>query len=132
MIQFNEKNWETVKNNYRLWWMNELGRPILPCVLWGADPKRDMPKNPLLSFSNCNDFSITPKQIIDRYDYELSCYEYHGDSFPLMQMMQFGPGIVAAFLGANLENNQNTVWFHPKKVYDIHDLHLNMTEIIFG
>lgn len=123
MIKFTEKQWQKVKNNYKLWWQGKLGRPILPCVFWGAPPEREMPDIPLLSFKNCSDLSITPEQIIDRYDYELSCYEYYGDSFPLMQMMQFGPGVIAAFLGAELISEENTVWFNPGKIKDIKDIH---------
>ena len=123
MITFTDSQWEKVKSNYRAWWKNELGRAILPCVFWGKDPGRAMPKNSLLSFANCNDFSITPEQIIDRYDFELSCCEYAGDSFPIMQTAQFGPGIVAAFLGADLLNDEHTVWFHPKEIKPLQDLH---------
>lgn len=123
MIPFNDKDWERVRITYRKWWNNELGRPILPCVYWGRNPGRTKPKNELLSFSNCNDLSVSPEEIIDRYDYELSCYEYAGDSFPIMQMMQFGPGVAAAFLGADLETGENTVWFHPKKIVPVEDLH---------
>lgn len=123
MIAFTDKQWDKVTSNYRAWWKNELGRAILPCVFWGRDPGRAMPKNSLLSFANCNDLSITPEQIIDRYDYELSCYEYAGDSFPLMQTMQFGPGIAAAFLGADLLNDEHTVWFKPKEVKPLSELH---------
>lgn len=128
MIRFNDKNWETVRENYRKWWADELGRPILPMVLWGADPGRSAPRNPLLAFANCSDFSISPEQIVDRYDYELSCYEYHGDSFPIMQMMQFGPGVAAAFLGAELHNNKDTVWFHAPKQLPISEIHLSYDE----
>ena len=123
MIDFSDAQWENVKTNYRRWWKGELGRPILPCVFWGRDAGREMPKNPLLSFANCNDLRITPKQIVDRYDYELSTYEYVGDSFPLMQTMQFGPGIVAAFLGADLLNDSQTVWFRPKEVKPLNEMH---------
>ena len=124
MIRFTDKQWDEVRENHRKWWKNELGRPILPLVIGGADPMRDKPKNPVLSFANCNDLSITPEQIIDRYDYELSTCEFHGDSFPHMHMDQFGPGVGAAFLGCNLENDTNTVWFTPKKKVPIRELHL--------
>ncbi len=125
MIHFSDRQWDNVQSNYDRWWRGELGRPILPMVLWGVDPGRAMPKNPLLAFSNCTDLSITPEQIVDRYDYELSCYEYHGDSFPIMQMMQFGPGVAAAFLGAKMEAANNTVWFHMEKPTEIESLRLS-------
>lgn len=128
MIKFSDKQWENVKDNYKKWWKNELGRPILPCVIWGIDPGEIMPESPLLSFSNCNDLTISPKQIIKRYDYELSSYEYYGEAFPIMQTMQFGPGIVAGFLGCELKSANSTVWFHPKENLPIDELHFEYDE----
>jgi 5-methyltetrahydrofolate--homocysteine methyltransferase len=77
-----------------------------------------------MRFSNCADFSLSPEQIVDRMDYDLSCYEYYGDSFPWVNMHHFGPGVAAAFMGAILEPAENTVWFHPKKEVPIGELHL--------
>jgi 5-methyltetrahydrofolate--homocysteine methyltransferase len=123
MIRFSDKQWDTVQANYRKWWKGELGRPILPAVIHGADPGRLKPDIPHPAFSNCADFSISPEQIIDRMDYELSCCEFYGDSFPWVNMHHFGPGVAAAFLGAVLESAENTVWFHPEKKVPIGDLH---------
>ena len=125
MINFNDRQWDLVLTNYRKWWRGELGRPILPVVITGADPGRPMPKTPLLSFASCADLSITAEAVIDRIDYELSTYEFYGDSFPWVKMHDFGPGVGAAFLGAVLENDENTVWFHPPKNIPIEDLHLS-------
>lgn len=123
MIHFSDRQWENVRESYRKWWNGTLGRPILPMLLAGADPGRSKPGVPLLSFSNCTNLDITPEQIVDRYDYELSCYEYHGDSFPIMQMMCFGPGVAAVFLGAEPRSSENTVWFCPKKRVPVQELH---------
>ena len=128
MIRFSDRQWTNVIENYRKWWKGELGRPILPLTISGADPGRPMPKNPLLHFTNCADFSITPDAIIDRMDYDLSTYEYYGDSFPCVKMQYFGPGVGAAFLGATLEPADNTVWFHLDKKVPIQDLHLTYKE----
>jgi 5-methyltetrahydrofolate--homocysteine methyltransferase len=122
MIRFNDKQWERVINNYREWWNGELGRPILPVIVSGADPGRAMPKAPLLHFSNCADLSVPAEAIIDRIDYELSTYEFYGDSFPFVNLHSFGPGVAAAFLGASLESAENTVWFHPEKEIPIQEL----------
>ncbi len=125
MIAFSDRQWEKVISNYRLWWQNRLGRPILPCVFWGRDPGRSMPKNPSLAFGNVADFSVTPEQIIDRMDYDLSCMEFYGDAYPYVNTTQFGPGILAAFLGADLVSTENTVWFHPKEVLPVEELHFS-------
>jgi 5-methyltetrahydrofolate--homocysteine methyltransferase len=125
MIRFSDKQWENVIQNYRKWWKGELGRPILPLIITGADPGRQKPKAPLPHFRNCADFSITPDAIIDSLDYELSTYEFYGDSFPHINMHHFGPGVVAAFLGATLEPAENTVWFHYDKKPPIEELHFS-------
>jgi 5-methyltetrahydrofolate--homocysteine methyltransferase len=124
MIRFTDKQWDTVRENYRKWWKNELGRPILPMVIYGADPERLKPDTPPPAFMNCTDLSITPEQIIDSVDYQLSCLEFYGDSYPIMGMAHFGPGIAAAFMGADMEPAKNTVWFHPREKKPISDLHL--------
>jgi 5-methyltetrahydrofolate--homocysteine methyltransferase len=123
MIRFSDKQWERVRDNYRKWWKGELGRPILPLIISGADPGRPEPPVPSLSFSNCTDFSVSPEQIVDRMDYDLSAYEFYGDSYPWINMHHFGPGVVAAFLGAAAEPAEGTVWFHAAKETPITDLH---------
>ena len=129
MIHFNDKQWDRVIDNYRKWRKGELGRPILPLVITGADAGRPMPKTPLLSLSNCADFSIPAAAVIDRIDYELSTYEFYGDSFPWVGMHQFGAGVAAAFLGAIPESDRNTVWFHPpKNKVPIEELHFKYDE----
>lgn len=128
MISFSDKDWDRIRTTYRKWWKGELGRPILPCVFWGKEPGRDKPFVPLLSYENCLDMTIPPEQIIDRYDYELSCCEYAGDSFPCMQMAQFGPGVTAAFLGADPVYGESTIWFKPARVLPLDELHFEFDE----
>ncbi|MCL2751847.1 MAG: hypothetical protein FWE62_03725 [Firmicutes bacterium] len=122
MIKFTDRQWDRVIENYRLWRKGELGRPILPCVFWGADPDRSEPPYKPLCFENCADFSFTPAQIIDRADYNLSCLEFAGDSYPNF-WVNFGAGVLAAFLGAELHSTKETVWFHPKKILPLKELH---------
>ena len=128
MIRFSDKQWDNVISNYRKWWKGELGRPILPLIINGSDPGRPMPKAPTPKFENCGDFSITPEDVIDRIDYDLSTQEFYGDSFPCFKMSYFGPGVMAAFLGAKAEPVKETVWFHSEKQIPIKDLHLTYDE----
>lgn len=123
MIRFTDKDWERIRTVHKKLWNNELGRPVLPMVLSGADPGRSCPNVPSLSFTNCYDLSLSPEAIVDRYDYDLSCLEYHGDSFPVMQMAAFGPGVMAAFLGAKVSSSPSTVWFFPPEKLPIEEIH---------
>lgn len=128
MIHFTDKQWDKVRSNYRRWWKNELRRPILPCIFWKRDPEREESKYPLLCFENVSDLSVTPAQLIDRFDYELSCYEFYGDAYPLMSMTQFGPSVISAFLGAELHNSKETVWFEVPRKIPVSELHLEYDE----
>ena len=122
-IDFNERRWEKIKDTYRMWWAGELDRPIIPVELNGRDPGRDKPDIPLLSQATCTDLSISPEDVVNRLDYELSKVVYLGDAFPLFDMSCFGPGVAAAFLGARLNNSTGLVWFHPQEDLPITDLH---------
>jgi 5-methyltetrahydrofolate--homocysteine methyltransferase len=122
-IAFTPERWDRVRKTYGLWWEGTLERPILPVVLQGRDPGRKKPELPLLSQANSADLSVPAKDIIDRIDYELSQNVYLGDSFPYFNMDCFGPGVAAAFLGAEVDNSTGRVWFHPKEQLPITELH---------
>ncbi len=122
-IDFDKDRWEIVKKNYSRFWDKTLDRPLIPVILYGKEPNRPKPNIPLLTQANCHDLSVPAKDIIDRIDYELSKFTYLGDSFPYFNMDCFGPGVVAAFLGAKLDNSSGRVWFYPNEIIPIKDLH---------
>jgi len=122
-IDFDKTRWDKLKATSNQWWAGQLDRPMIPVVLGGRDPERAKPDVPLLSQATCHDFSVSPEQIIDRIDYELSTYIYEGDAFPYFNMDCFGPGLIAAFLGARLDNSTGLVWFHPSDERAIQDIH---------
>lgn len=122
-IDFRLERWDKIRETYGLWWEGKLGRPVIPVILGEKDPGRSVPTVPLLTQANCNELSIPAKEIIDRIDYELSKNIYMGDAFPYFNMDRFGPGIVAAFLGARLDNSTGRVWFHPKETLPIKEIH---------
>jgi 5-methyltetrahydrofolate--homocysteine methyltransferase len=123
-IDFSPRQWDRVKQTYRRWWANELDRPIVPVELIGRDPGRPQPKAPLLSQATCADLSIPVADLVDRIDWELSRRIYLGDALPYVNMDCFGPGVMAAFLGARLDNSTGRVWFHSPKEAPIADVHL--------
>lgn len=122
-IDFSFKRWEKIKKDYTAWWAGTLNRPLIRMVIKGADPGRPMPCLPLYGFTSFYDLNLPPDKIIDRLDYEVSCYKYLGDAFPWF-WPNFGPGVVAALLGADLVNtpSERTVWFKPPDQADIKDL----------
>ena len=91
----------------------------------GRDPGRPQPKAPVLTQATCADFSIPAADLIDRLDYELSKKVYLGDSLPMVNMDSFGPGVVAAFLGAQVDSSTGAVWLHPPSDISVEDLHFS-------
>jgi 5-methyltetrahydrofolate--homocysteine methyltransferase len=120
-IAFSAERWEQTKRNYDLWWAGKLQRPLMPVYLKGRDGGRREPAVPRASRTGLYPLSVTPEQIVDRWDYELSCVEFLGDAFPSV-WIDFGPGIVAGFLGCEVTPGVDTLWFHPRKVESIDQL----------
>jgi len=123
-IDFTPQRWQRIKQTYRRWWADELDRPIVPVELIGRDPGRPQPPAPLLSQATCADLSIPVADLVDRIDWELSRRIYLGDAYPYFNLDCFGPGVMAAFVGAKLDNSTGRVWFHAPADIPIADLHL--------
>jgi len=62
--------------------------------------------------------------MIDAIDEHLSRIEFIGDGFPLVNFDAFGPGVLAAFCGARLDNSSGGVWFWPQREMEIGDIHV--------
>jgi len=123
MARFEDFNWDKLRNNYDLWHHNKLGRPIMPIRIEKETSDRAPSPYPHLEFVSAGDLSVTPKQIIDRLDYELSLIEYMGEGYPYVGMHAFGAGVGAAFLGCELHARKETTWFSPVKELPIEELH---------
>lgn len=121
-IHFDKERMQQTVKNHELWWNGKLGRPLVKAELAGAYPRTPC-DTPVLSQANCHDFSLTPAQIVDAWDARLSEYEFCGDSFPFVNLDCFGPGVVAAFCGAQLDNSTGQVWFHNPDKRDIAEVH---------
>ena len=112
MIDFSEDRWKRVEEIYGKWWGHTLGRPLAGVVVV-KDEYPVPPKLPFITQANSLDLNIAPEQIVDRFEAELSRYEFYGDAFPMINMDMFGPGILAAFLGAEADNSTGRIWFRP-------------------
>lgn len=124
MIRFDRERMAEVRAAHDLWWRGELDRPLIGVVISGAhDVERKAPA-PELAQDNCADFSWSPEQVIDALDESMSANEYLGDAFPFVNFASFGPGVLAAFCGAQLDNSTGRVWFFPREKKDISDIHV--------
>lgn len=122
-IDFPPERWQRIRDVYARWWSGELARPVIPVELSGRDPGRPKPAAPLLTQATCTNLDIPPEDLIDAIDYDLSTRVYLGDAFPRVNLDAFGPGILAAMLGAELDNSTGRVWFHPPDDVPVAGLH---------
>jgi len=129
VIHFTDDQYTALRSTYRKWWANELPRPICPIVTGGHPSARKPSPYPTLCFATAWDLSISPEQLIDARDWELSTQRFHGEAFPMQEMSPFGPGAAAAFLGCTPVSAPNTVWFEPPRPdIPIEELHFEYDE----
>ena len=122
-INFTKERMAEVMGNYDRWWKGELDRPLMALLLYGGRPSAGKARAPQLSQASCADFRWSPEELIDKMDEELSTLEYVGDGYPQVNLNAFGPGVLAAFCGATLDNSSGRVWFSPDKEREIRDIH---------
>jgi len=124
-IDFTRGRWERVKETARRWWDGDLGRPLVQIATVTHDPGRPEPFLPHEFYTSAYDPSVSAGRIVDRVDYDLSRLAFHGDAFPHF-MPFFGAGVLAAFMGARLDQREETCWFHPPDVRDAPDISLEL------
>jgi len=112
---FDQDRWAKIKEDSRRWWAGDLGRPLIQVRL--DDPSRQ----PSHAFASFYPMTVSVEQIVDRWDEDLNATVFLGDAFPHV-CPNFGPGAIAAFMGADLVNGNDTVWFHPRQERELSDL----------
>ena len=123
-IHFDRQRLQAVLENYELWWEGKLDRALVRGVITGYYPPSHTAKAPRLSQATCHDFSWTAEEVIDAEDAFLSTCEYFADGYPVMDFAAFGPGVLAAMLGSELDNSRGQIWFLPC-AEDITKLHVS-------
>lgn len=122
-LHFGEEDWERVERDWTAWWAGELERPLV--MIEDEAPTSDaalLGLMPWEDFLACSfPLEMPADQLIDHYHERLEARHFYGDAFPRW-WPNLGPGIVAAFLGANVECAPTTVWFSPGDEIPIEDL----------
>ena len=121
-VHFDKYRMQQTVKNHELWWNGKLGRPLVRATVVDAYEKTVCPY-PVLTQSNCHDFSLTPEQIVDAWDAKFSSCDFCGDAYPHINLDSFGPGVIAAFCGAKLDNSSGQVWFKSQNANDISNIH---------
>lgn len=123
-VHFDRQRLQSVLGNHELWWEGKLDRALVRGVIEGYYPPSHTARAPRLSQATCHDFSWTAEEVIDAEDAFLSTCEYFADGYPVMDFAAFGPGVLAAMLGSELDNSRGQIWFLPCEE-DITKLHVS-------
>ena len=107
-----QDRWTKIKDDSRRWWAGDLGRPLIQVRL------KDPTLSPGHEFASFYPMTAPVEQILDHWDAALEATVFLGDAFPHV-CPNFGPGVIAAFAGAQLVNGNDTVWFHPAEAIDM-------------
>lgn len=133
---FNSKDWDNHSTNWQAWWKGDLDRPMV--VLERLVPPDDkwFPKGKNLPvFSDFDDsplqfpLEMNINKVLDHYEKRLECTRYYGDAWPRF-WPNFGPGILAGFLGAEVHysHEESTIWFDIGKKIKSADFHPEFDE----
>jgi len=119
-LHFNESDWERVEQAWCAWWAGELQRPLV--LIDGIEHVKG--HGFFDDFVSNFPLDCPTDQVLDYYQSYLEAARFYGDNFPKW-WLNFGPGIMAGFVGANVHCVPNTVWFSPSHQGPIGTLHLD-------
>jgi hypothetical protein len=122
-IDFSVERWARVKEAHAAWWANELERPLVHVTLQGAPSRRASARHGFQAFTSFYPDTVSPGEVVDSWEAQLAQCRWLGDGYPGV-FPNWGPGVLAAFLGCHMENGVDTVWFHPPDRRELQDLQL--------
>lgn len=120
-IRFDQRDWERLAASFDAWWSHELDRPLVQIMDRQPDPNVEYP--PLPKFTSNYPLTMPPDEVVGAVTRELEATRFYGDAFPRW-WVNFGPGIVAGYLGAQVHSVEETVWFSPDPLRPASELHL--------
>lgn len=118
-LQFTGEDWSRIERDWMAWWHGELERPLVLINDFVRPQDGALPRLP--GFTSNLPLDMPAEEVIDRVQAYLEAMRFHGDAFPRW-WPNFGPGIVAGFLGATVHSVPETVWFEPSREVEISDL----------
>lgn len=120
-LNFYEDDWQRITQAWNAFWAGELERPIVMLeVVTGSYQQEFVNWTPYIPAAL---HSLSVDELLDREQRRLEQMRWYGDAFPKW-WLNYGPGIVAGFLGANVHAVPDTVWFSPAHPTPITELTL--------
>ena len=104
-VHFTEQDWERIARDWTAWWAGDLNRPLV--MIEGTDAL-DVFEDLASNFPP----EVPVEAVLDHYQARLEATRFYGDAWPKW-WPNFGPGIAAGFLGAQVHSVERTVWFEP-------------------
>jgi len=115
-IQFTEDDWRRLEQNWCAWWAGEIDRPMVII---------DNPLSFSMPMELSQEFLLEKPvdEVLDHFQTILEFRQFYGDAWPKW-WPDFGPGIMAGFLGANVHGDpeMTTVWFDSPDACPIEEL----------
>ena len=112
-IDFSPDRWDKLAADWEAWWDHRLARPMVMIEKFAPDERMRSLEQKLKASSL---FQLTQNvsipDVLNHYEHQLECTAFYGDSWPRC-VPDFGPGIVAGFIGAKVNVSPETVWFEP-------------------
>lgn len=106
--QFTNSDWTKLENNWRMWWKEELDRPLVVIEINDLTFEHSDFDDFVTQFALDN----SVEEILDYLTPYLNSRLYFGDAFP-KYWLNFGAGVMAAFMGSPVDHSTGTTWFHP-------------------
>jgi 5-methyltetrahydrofolate--homocysteine methyltransferase len=119
-LKFSLQDWNRIKRDWTAWWNHELDRPMVVVDVYEWQGQSFVPQ---FEGWDLQTNTILVDEALDYYERIIENTHYCGDAWPRW-WPNFGAGVVAAFQGATVGVDANTVWFETPQNPGLGDIHL--------
>lgn len=119
-LQFSAHDLQQVKQDWIAWWDDTITHPF-----FGIEAVDDSMAGLPFSYNEVTQVEsddLSAEQILDGIEEFGAGIHWFGGAFPTF-WPNYGPGLMAAFLGSPLHIRPDTVWFDPLPTQNLEDIH---------
>lgn len=119
---YDNERWQLHRHNWCDFWAHKLKRPMVVLETFRPNLKYTDLTQKYPGVGCPAQFSLDEpaEKVIDFFQAQIESFTYYGDSWPKW-FVNFGPGVIAGFLGANVNVRPDTIWFEPPEHFDFED-----------